>query len=105
VPRYNDLQKCYRLFERGVPALKLNYSDDKIRRVIVKMTPLTHVLYYEDVDKPQKFNLWKTVMGPRKFKPSDFKGVLYGSLSANFQKHRKAMLKRTNDERIIKHDS
>jgi len=77
--------------------LKLNYSDNQIRRVIVKMTPLTHVLFYEDVDKPQKFNLWKTVMGPRKFKPIDFRGILYGSQSANFLKHRAAMLKRTND--------
>jgi len=96
-PFYNNLEKCYRLFEGGVPALKLNYSDNQIRRVIVKMTPKTHMLFYEDVDKPQKFNFWKKVMGPHKYKPTDFIGVLYGGQSANFQMHRAAMLKRTNE--------
>ena len=79
------------VLKRGIPAVKLNFSNCKTKNVTIRLVDRRQALEYF-TDEPEQGNLCSMMFGAgtrRRIPLSDFHGIIYGGSTATFDYHKK----------------
>ena len=87
IPLWKNFQRCKSLLEAGIPAIKYNYSNDKSRAIILRLTHDGSQLSYESSLAPSGL-LDRLKRRTKSVKLDNFISLVYGGQSATFKQHR-----------------
>ena len=84
-------QHC-KILTRGIPALKYNFSNDKIKSVIIHLSADRKSFEYSAHSSHRGF--YDKLIGRTKVRSfKDFTGLLYGGQTMSFGRHKKSLVK------------
>ena len=69
---------------KGIRATKFNFSDNKMKEILIKLSADGKTLTYEKVHKNK--NLWEKIRGTGNLQLSHLHGIAYGGTTATFDK-------------------
>ena len=90
-PYYTNYERCCRVLENGIPAIKFNFTNEKIKHVTIRLVKNRTALEYV-TEEPATSFCAKVFCQKSKVPMSTFSGLIYGGSTMSFGRHKKRLM-------------